>query len=156
MSDRIDALKTWNEASIIERDAMRMAKARIEDLLDERAATDYPHMTDLDEHLRRLDRIIVQREARIAELEKRASDGTAESTRLSKLLRRQEDARQERAELVEARDALWRVAEAAGQVDLDDDQARTHDALTREIADIDEEIVARDQEIETEAALAAV
>jgi transposase len=155
-TERIDILQTWNEATRIERDALVSARQKIVELLDEREAGDYPTMSRLDESIKALDYAHAQRAARIESLELRAARENVESSRLTMLLRRQEGAQEDRKALVEARDRIVRDARADGQDDLDDEQDRRFRALTHEIAEVDDEIVARDKEIETEAALAAV
>lgn len=152
-SERIEILHAWQDASYLERDHLVAARDGIRQMLhDVGAIEQYPRLRIIDAMIVEVDRSIAQRDQRIASLSKRAVD-VVEPSRLTTLLRRQDEAQGERAELVSARDAIQREADAAGQVDLDDEQDRRFRALTREIADVDGEIADRDQEIETLAAL---
>lgn len=82
--------------------------------------------------------------------------GVLSHTRLSILVRRQDESRQEREALVAARESIQRLADEDGRADLDVDEDRRFRDLTREIAELDGEVVARDEEIDKLAALAAL
>lgn len=111
-----------------------------------------------------LSRIITEINAEVAginrdiEAERSKSEPAASErhdVRLEVLLRRQDDARLQREEMVGARADIQRLADEAGQSDLDEAQDTRFRALTREIALLDEETQERDQEIDVLAALDA-
>jgi hypothetical protein len=137
-AERLEVLRAWQEAARIERRALLTAREEIDALMDEANAGDYPQMHSLN--------------ARIEELEERV----APPTWLATLAQRQEDARVLRAELVEARDEVLCQAEDMGLADLNDEQDKRYRALTREIADVDDEIAARAKEIDRVAAKSGV
>lgn len=142
-AERAGILSVFQEAARIERDALRSARNQIEDLISECEADEYPRMAALDAEIRKVEASIAQREIRIEKALKNEAAGP-EPTRLSLLLSWQDDARQDRDDLVEARDAI------------EDEEDERFIAITREIAEVDEEILARAEEIETLAALARV
>lgn len=154
-SERLDYLVAWQEAAYVERDHLHAARDAISEMLGDEVG-EYPRARSLDSQISEIERQIARREQRIVALQESESVRGEKAPRLTMLLRRQEEAQEDRAALIAARDAIVRDADDAGQVDLDDEQDRRFRQLTREVADIDEEVRNRAEEIEVLAALAAV
>lgn len=154
-SERLEYLVAWQEAAYVERDHLHAARDAIREMLGDEVS-EYPRARSLDTQISELERQITRRDARITALQESESVRGEKAPRLTMLLRRQEEAQEDRAALIAARDAIVRDADDAGQVDLDDEQDRRFRQLTREVADIDEEVRNRAEEIEVLAALAAV
>lgn len=147
-AERAELLSVFQGAARIERDALIGARTQIVSLLDEcNEPYEYPRMSALDAEIAEIERTITQREIRIDALLAKEQRKSAEPERLGLLLAWQADAQEDRAALVDARDAL---------PDDGDGEDERFGALTREIASVDSEIAARAEEIETLAALARV
>lgn len=144
-AERAEILSVFQEAARIERDALVGARQKIVELLAEcDEPYDYPRMAALDGSLENIGRMLTQQQIRIEAALRKEQRKDGEHERLTQLLALQSDAHEDRSELVAAREALT------------DDEDERFSALTREIADVDNEIVARAEEIETLAALSAV
>lgn len=155
-AERLALISVFQEAAQIELDAMRGARDAIRDLVEARAAgAEYPRLSALNAEIRAVESSVLERDRKVDTLQ-RDERSIPTTGRLALLLKKQDSARGERADLEAARDAILRVSDDAGQADLDDEQDRAYRALTAEIASIDEEVETRDKEIETLAALAAL
>jgi hypothetical protein len=159
-AERLFVQLLYRSAAEVELEGLLKTREAIQEVIDVGsggADLEYPRMLALDAEIEQAQRALTQRNAKI---EKLTSEGDEPAlrpdSRLSLLLQRQDEASEEREQLVKARNDIVRRADAAGQSDLDDEQDRRYRALTAEIADVDEEIRVRDEEIETLAALGAV
>lgn len=154
-AERLDLLLRHQEVAYIELDHLIATRDAVRDALGDDAG-DYPRLGALDSEIVRADRAIAQRTAKIEELQRAEARKEPTSDRLTRLLRLQDAACEERAALAAARDVIQREADDAGQADLSDAQDRAYRSLTKEIAEVDDEIDGRSEEIEVLAALGAV
>ena len=160
-AERLYLQLLFQEAAEIELDGLTATRARIAELIEKNsggADIEYPRMLALNAEIEQAQRAHAQRRQKIEKLRTTPDEPLSRRapSRLELLVQRQDEARTERAELLEAREDIQRAADRAGQADLDDEQDRRFRELTAEIADVDEEIRVRDEEIETLAALNAV
>lgn len=154
-TERIELLLRHQEAAYVEVDHLIATRDAVREALGDEA-DGYVRLACIDAEIVKADRSIVQRKAKIEEMQRAEARRDPAPDRLTRLLGAQESAREERAALVLAREVIQREADAAGQSDLSDAQDRAYRELTKEIADVDDEISARSEEIEVLAALSAV
>jgi predicted transcriptional regulator len=153
MSERIEILEAWQDAALIERSALDEALTKIDAFLAELGAGEYPRRAALVDAIAASDRSVALREARIVSLSRQTKTLPGDASELQVLLRKQDQAREERDDLISARQS---ILDLAGDADLTDEQDARFSALTREIAEVDEEIIDRGADIETLAALSGV
>ena len=160
-AERLHLALLWQDAAQVELEGLLKTRDAITKIVEQGGgeSVEYPRMRALDAEIEQARRSLAQRSHKLEELRKQPDDPTPSlrpTSRLALLVQRQEEAASERRELCEARDEIQRQSDAAGQVDLDDEQDRRFRELTAEIADVDEEMRVRDEEIERLAAFGAV